>query len=213
MKIISTNIAKSSFVIIKGKQQRTGIFKKPTNSPIYLGKEEVKDDEVTNRKVHGGEFKSCYLFSADNYPYWKNLYPNLNWYYGILGENLTVEGLDETKIHIGDIYKVGDALIQITQPREPCNTFAAKMGSTDILKQFIAHNKPGTYVRVLEEGFVQTGDSFKLIEKAKNSLSIAQFFNLLFSKEKNQEHLKLVINNDALPIKKRDKLKTYLKTD
>jgi len=211
MKIISTNIAKPHFVTIKGKQQRTGIFKKPVNEPIYLEKEQVKGDEISNRKVHGGEFKACYLFSAENYPYWENLYPNFNWYYAMLGENLTVENLDETKIYIGDIYKIGNALIQITQPREPCNTFAAKMGTTDILKQFIAHGKPGTYVRVLEEGYVKTGDAFQLIQKEENSLSTSDFFNLLFAKNKNQEHLKLALKNDALPQRKKAKLLSFIK--
>ena len=111
MKIVSTNIAKPQFVTINGKQQRTGIFKKPTNLPIYLDTEEVKGDEISNRKVHGGIYKACYLFSADHYPHWQNLYPQLDWHYGMLGENLTVEGLDETQICVGDIYKVGNALI------------------------------------------------------------------------------------------------------
>jgi MOSC domain-containing protein YiiM len=128
MKIVSTNIGKPAVVTINGKQQRTGIFKKPTNNPIYLDKEEVKGDEISNRQVHGGEFKACYLFSADHYSHWKNLYPNLTWDFGMLGENLTIEGFDETKVFVGDIYKVGSALIQVTQPREPCTTFEAKMG-------------------------------------------------------------------------------------
>ena len=211
MQIISTNIAKPHFVTINGKKQRTGIFKKPVNQPIYLEKETVKSDEVSNRLVHGGEFKACYLFSAENYPYWENLYANIEWYYGMLGENLTVKNLDETKILIGNIYKVGEALIEITQPREPCNTFAAKMGSPRILKQFIAHGKPGTYVRVLKEGFVTTGDTFELIKEAQNSLTTAQFYSLLFAKHKDQDLLKRVINNDALPLKKRIKLAIYLK--
>ena len=142
---------------------------------------------------------------------WENLYPNLEWYYGMLGENLTVKDLDETNIYIGDIYKVGNALVQITQPREPCNTFVAKMGTTDILKQFITHGKPGTYVRVLKEGFVKAGDVFELVGRAQNSLSTSDFFNLLFAKEKNQDHLNRVINNDALPEKKKAKLIAYLK--
>lgn len=211
MKIVSTNLAKPAFVNINGKQQRTGIFKKPTNQPIYLDKEEVKGDEISNRKVHGGEFKACYLFSADHYTYWQNLYPHLDWHYGMLGENLTVEDFDETKIYVGDIYKVGNALIQITQPREPCTTFAAKMGSLDILEQFIAHGRPGTYTKVLKEGNVSVGDTFKLVEKAKNSISITDFFKLLFEREKNQKHLQLIVNNEAIPEKKRKKLKRFLK--
>jgi MOSC domain-containing protein YiiM len=211
MKIISTNIAKPATIQINGKNEITGIYKKPTNQPIYLEKEQVKDDEISNRKVHGGEFKACYLFSANYYSYWKNLYPHLEWDWGMLGENLTVEGLEESQLFIGDIYKVGTALIQITQPREPCNTFAAKMGSKDILKQFIAHGHPGTYVRVLEEGYVSVNDTFKLVKQAENSLTIAQFFELLFSKEKNQKHLTLSIKNEALPMRKRIQLTTYIK--
>jgi MOSC domain-containing protein YiiM len=211
MKIISTNIAKPVTIQLNGKQVTTGIYKKPVNQPIYLEKEQVRGDEISNRKVHGGEFKACYLFSADYYPYWKNLYPHLEWNWGMLGENLTVKGLDESKLFIGNIYKVGTALIQVTQPREPCNTFAAKMGSKDILKQFIAHSHPGTYVRVLEEGFVTKNDTIILVEQAKNSLTIAQFFNLLFTKEKNQSFLTLAINNEALPLQKRMKLATFLK--
>ena len=211
MKIVSTNLAKPAFVTINGKQQRTGIFKKPTNQPIYLDKKEVKGDEISNRKVHGGEFKACYLFSADHYTYWKNLYPKLDWHYGMLGENITVEGLDETQLYVGDVYKVGNALIQVTQPREPCTTFAAKMGSLDILEQFIAHGRPGTYTKVLKEGNVSVGDTFKLVEKAKNSISITDFFKLLFEREKNQKHLQLIVNNEAIPEKKRKKLKRFLK--
>ncbi len=211
LKILSTNIAKPGFVTINGKTQRTGIHKKPTTQPIYLEKENVRGDEVTNRKVHGGIYKACYLFSADNYPYWKNLYPQLNWEYGMLGENLTVEGLDETQLHVGDIYKVGDALIQITQPREPCTTFAAKMGTLGIMQQFANHGKPGTYVRVLEQGNVTVGDTFELVEKAKNSISIADFFRLIFDREKNQEHLQLIINNEAIPLYKSVQLARFLK--
>lgn len=210
MKIISTNIAKPEFVTINGIKQRTGIYKKPISNPIYLEKESVKGDEVTNRKVHGGEYKACYLFSADNYPYWKSLYPNFEWHHGMLGENVTVEGLDETKLNIGDIYKAGKALIQITQPREPCATFVAKMGKPEIMAQFIAHGKPGTYARVLEQGYVSVNDTLELVEKAENSISISDFFKLLFSHDKNQEDLKLIIENEAISLKKRQQLKRFI---
>lgn len=210
MNIISTNIAKPKTITWNGRQVTTGIYKTPVNEPLYLGKEYVKDDEVSDRKHHGGEYKACYLFSADHYPYWKNLYPNLDWSYGMLGENLTVSGLDETRIHIGDIYKIGTALVQITQPREPCFKFGIKFGTQDVLKQFIEHGKPGTYVRVLEEGYTSINDSVTLVESAQYSLTIAQFFNLLFAKQKDQKLLELAINNDALPMSKREKLKTFI---
>ena len=207
MQITSTNIAKPTTIIWNGQEVTTGIYKTPTNQPIYLGKETVKNDEVSDRKVHGGAFKACYLFSESHYDYWKNLYPNLDWNYGMFGENLTVKGLDETNIHIGDIYKIGEALVQITQPKEPC----FKFGTQEVLKKFIEHGYPGTYVRVLEEGYVKTKNRLELMEQAKNSLTTAQFFNLLFSKDKNQKHLELAIKNEAISLSKRNKLRAFIK--
>ena len=210
MQIISTNIAQPTTIIWNGQEVVSGIFKTPTNQPIFLGKQDVKGDEVTDRIHHGGEFKACYMFSAEQYPHWKNLYPHLNWQYGMLGENLTVSGFDESQVLIGNIYKVGNALIQITQPREPCFKFGVKFGTQEVLKQFINHGYPGTYVRILEEGFVKTGDDLILVESAKKSLTTFEFFKLLFSEEKDQKLLKIAIENDAIPLKKRLKLKTYL---
>ena len=211
MKIISTNIAKPTTIIWNGQEVTTGIYKTPTSSPIYLGTEEVKDDEVSDRKVHGGKFKACYLFSEVHYQYWKYLYPNLEWDWGMFGENLTISDLDENQIYIGDIYKIGEALVQVTQPREPCFKFGIKFGTQNVLKQFIEHGFPGTYVRILEEGSVKTGDTFELIEHKENSLTTAQLFNLLHAKDKNQDLLEKAIMNHALPQGKRDKLKQYIK--
>ena len=205
MKVISTNKAKPQILEWKGKKQRTGIFKKPVDS-IWLEKEQVKGDEISNRKVHGGIYKACYLFSSDHYPYWQKEYPNLNWEYGMLGENVTVEGLDETKIYVGDIYKLGTALIQITQPREPCSTFGAKMGDHGILKKFIEHGRPGTYAMVLQEGEVKENDEMLLIKKAEYSLTTAQLFRLIFDRDKNPEHLEKALKNQAIPMSKRKKL-------
>ena len=210
MIIVSTNIAEPKTFIWKGKQVTTGIYKTPTKNSIFLDTETVKDDEVSDRKVHGGEFKACYLFSEDHYSYWKQLYPNLNWTFGMFGENLTIKGLDEKLINVGDIYKIGEALVQITQPREPCFKFGVKFGNQQILNQFIEHGHPGTYVLILEKGHVKVGDSLTLVEQASNSLSTYDLFQLIFAKEKNQDLLKSVIGNEALPIGKREKLSAYL---
>ncbi|WP_396601711.1 MOSC domain-containing protein [Algibacter sp. R77976] len=211
MKITSTNTAKPTTIIWNGKEVITGIYKTPTKAPIFLGTSDVKGDEVTDRKHHGGEFKACYLFSEDHYEYWKNLYPNLDWHWGMFGENLTVSRLNEKEIHVGNIYKLGDALIQITEPREPCFKLGAKFGNQNILKQFIKHSFPGTYIRVLKEGHVKTGDTLELVEKAKNSITTSQFFDLLYDKEKNKAHIESIQTNDAIRKSKRDKLKAFLK--
>ncbi|MCA0154505.1 MOSC domain-containing protein [Winogradskyella vincentii] len=212
MKIISTNIAQPTTIVWKGKKVTTGIYKKPTDVPIFLDKENVRGDEVSDRRVHGGEYKACYLFSANHYPYWRSLYPNLEWTYGMLGENLTVENLDEKQLNIGDIYKLGKALVQITIPREPCFKFAHKFGTDVVLQQFIDYGYSGTYVRVLERGEVKTGDSFELIEQSKDTISIFQLFELLFTENKSKEHIGLIIDNDALPKRFKKRLKFFLKS-
>ncbi|WP_400077760.1 MOSC domain-containing protein [Winogradskyella sp. R77965] len=211
MKIISTNIAQPTLFTWNGKEVTTGIYKKPTDVPIYLGKEDVIGDEVSDRRVHGGEFKACYLFSANHYPYWRGLYPNLEWTYGMLGENLTVEDLDETKLIIGDIYKLGSAIVQITIPREPCFKFAYKFGTDDVLQQFINHGYSGTYVRVIEKGKVQVGDNMELIESTKEGISIFQLFDLLYAVKKNKDHIQLLMNSNSIPEKLKKRLKLFMR--
>jgi len=211
LNITSTNIGQPKSITWNNKQEKTGIFKEPTTEPIYLGKEDVRGDKVYDRKHHGGEYKACYLFSLEQYPYWKNIYPNLDWKYGMFGENLTISGLDETNLIIGSIYEVGKALIEITQPREPCYKFGLKFGNQQVLKQFIEHGYSGTYVRVIKEGLVKKGDHLTLIKTPENSLTTFDFFKLLYSKNKDQKLIKLVINNKALPIKKRQKLSAFVK--
>ncbi|TNJ43538.1 MOSC domain-containing protein [Tamlana fucoidanivorans] len=210
MKVISTNLANPTSIVWQGQEVTTGIYKKPSLKPILLGKEGVLSDEVSDKKVHGGTFKACYLFSELHYTYWEKQYPDLEWDYGMFGENLTISNLDESKIHVGDIYKLGQAIVEITQPREPCFKLAYKFGTIEIIEQFIHYGYSGTYVRILEEGLVKVGDTLKLVKKAKNSISTKDLFELIFAKNKNQELLQKVIDNEALPLKKRHKLKTFI---
>ncbi|MBB6324800.1 MOSC domain-containing protein YiiM [Algoriphagus iocasae] len=210
MKILSTNIGKPTTFIWNGKEETTGIYKKPTNQPIFLTKNDVLGDEVSNRLNHSGYYKACYAFSAEQYPYWQNLYPNLDWSWGMFGENLTLEDFDEQEVLLGDIYKVGEAVVQVSQYREPCYKFGHKFGTQQVIKQFVQHGFGGTYFSILEEGYVAQGDEFELIDRPEQSLSVAELFHLVFAKEKNQEHLKIAANSKAIPPKKRILLSSYI---
>lgn len=210
MKVISTNIGKATTFLWNGEEHRTGIFKYPTSDPLHLEKESVSKDTIVNRKVHGGVHKACYLFSKEQYPYWKNLYPQLDWDWGMFGENLTIEGMDESQIRIGIIYKIGTALVQVSQPREPCYKLGVRFGDQGVLKQFIDHGYPGTYVRVLKEGKVSTGDEFILDTASENPLTVTQFYELLYKREKDPYLVRLALENSALPLYKRERLKKYL---
>ena len=195
----------------KGEVVTTGIFKKPISQPIYLSKNEVKKDEISDRVHHGGPYKACYLFSSDHYPYWKTLYPNLDWDWGMFGENLTVSGFDERDVFLGDVYQVGEALVQVSQHREPCYKLGYKFGTQEVIQQFIQYGFAGTYLTVLKEGMVAVDDVFSLVERPIDSLTVAAFFKLFYAKEKDQELLKIAVNSQALPPKKRVWLRKYLK--
>ena len=210
MRVISTNIGTPTTFTWNGKEEQTGIFKYPVEQTLLLRKADVANDTIINRVNHGGVHKACYMFSKEQYPYWKERYPELDWDWGMFGENLTIEGLNESEISVGDIFKVGNALVQISQPREPCYKLGIRFGDQKILKQYIAHRYPGTYVRILEEGTVQKGDKLYLVEKSKNPLTTNQFYDLMFAKEKDANLVELFMTNDAVPEYKKERMKKYL---
>lgn len=210
MHIISTNIGEPTTFLWNGKEEKTGIFKYPVSEALFLGKTDVEKDTVIDRKHHAGINKACFIFSADEYPFWKKEYPNLDWDWGMFGENLTVEGLDESIVRIGDIYKIGEAVVQVSQPREPCYKLGIRFKDQKILKKYIEHGRPGTYVRILQEGEVKKGDAMQLTQRSKNSLTVSQFFHLLFAKKKSTDILQLFMDNDSVPGYKKERMKKYL---
>ncbi len=198
MKIISTNIAKPQTIIWRGKEVSTGIYKYPVENPLFLGLEDVKNDHVIDRRYHGGKDKACYLYSEKHYAYWKNLYPTLDWQWGMFGENLTVEGLDETQIRIGDIFKVGETKIQVTQPRQPCFKLGVRFGTQKMVKQFVEYGYAGVYVRILKEGLVKKWDTLSLIEQNAKALTIKEIFILLYTNEPNKKLIEKALNDKNL---------------
>lgn len=183
MKIVSTNIGQEKTIEWKGKSITTGICKKPVDGSILLDSFTVKGDFIKDKKHHGGVDKACYTYGENYYDYWQSLYPDLDWSYGMFGENLTISDLDESQILIGDIYKVGEAIIQVSQPRQPCNTFAAWFQSSDVIKQFIDFDHSGVYFRVIQKGNVKIGDELKLDLRNKKAFSVQQIYQLLYSKK------------------------------
>ncbi|MCL4109407.1 UNVERIFIED_CONTAM: hypothetical protein GTU68_033232 [Idotea baltica] len=198
MEIISTNLAERRTVAWNGKSIETGIFKYPVAGPLTLESEDVVGDHVVNRVHHGGLDKACYLFSADVYPWWKEKYPALAWDYGMFGENLTVKGLDEANLLIGDTYAVGGATIQVSQPRQPCFKLGIRFEDQGVLKHFIAEKCPGTYVRVLESGPVKVGDRLKLIHRNENAMSIREVYTLLYHQNPDLAALRRGLEDKAL---------------
>lgn len=209
MKIISTNIGEPTTIEWNGKKVQTGIYKYQVNEPIFLGNEDVEADNVMDRKHHGGVDKACYLYSADHYNYWKKFYPELEMPWGMFGENLTVEGLNEAEVNIGDTFQLGEAVVQVTQPRQPCYKLGVRFGNPKMVKMFVQSGFPGVYLRVLKNGNVKTGDEFILVEK-KNALSIQKIFELLYTDKFQKKAVETAVNDPLLDEScRRDLLKRW----
>ena len=207
MKIISTNLGKPQTVNWNDKEVLTGIFKYPVDEPIYLGETDVKDDHVLDRRYHGGIYKACYLYGANHYPHWKGLYPDLNWDWGMFGENLTVDTCDEENTLIGSIYQIGTAKVQVSQPRQPCFKLGIRFNNQQVLKNFINDTRSGIYFRVLEEGMAQQGDEFQLIEEDASGISVAQIFQILYKKLDDPQVIQKAVEHEVLP----DGLREYIR--
>ena len=198
MTIESLNIGDSKTVEWKGKNIKTGIFKYPVSAPLYLGTEDVENDHVIDRKYHGGIDKACYAYCADAYTFWKEQYPENKFPIGFFGENLTISKLDESKLRIGDRFKVGEALIEISQPRQPCFKLGIRFGSQKILKPFINNPYPGIYFRVIEQGLVSKGDQLELLETNLSEPTVLEVYRLIYGLETSPNLIQAALTSKKL---------------
>jgi MOSC domain-containing protein YiiM len=176
MKIISTNIGERKEIDWKGKKVTTGIFKYSVDHPIFLDVETVKEDTICDRKYHGGIDQAVYGYSLQHYDFWKEKYPKMEFEYGMFGENLTVDDLDETQLHVGDRFKVGECIVEVTKPRQPCMKLGVRFNDMKIVKQFWNTSMSGVYFKILQTGNVQAGDEFQLLEKHPENPTIAEVY-------------------------------------
>lgn len=135
-----------------GKQQRS--------EPVFAAALGLEGDEVANTRVHGGPEKAVYAYSADNYPLWAAEHPQHaeRLVPGAFGENLLIEGLQENSACIGDRWRIGAALVEICQPRQPCATLARWFDDPKMVKAMVKNGRAGWYLRVVEEGLMQPGE-------------------------------------------------------
>jgi MOSC domain-containing protein YiiM len=137
---------------------KTGIDKRAVDHPVMIGREGLAGDRIINRKYHGGPDQAVYIEGSVDYDWWRSeLGRDLP--AGTFGENLLIEGLDNRNVAVGDRFRIGDVLLEVTSARAPCATFAAHMGDPLIVKRYAAAARPGAYARVLEEGVVRAGDA------------------------------------------------------
>lgn len=152
---------------------RTGIYKTPVAGPVIVRMLNLDGDEQADLTVHGGVHKAVYLYPAEHYEAWRaELDRDLD--YGHFGENLTVTGLLEEQVHIGDQLAIGSVLLEVTQPRVPCFKLGIKMNDQRFLRRFLESGRSGFYCRVLREGSVEAGQNVELTGTDPSAPTIAE---------------------------------------
>ncbi len=167
-----------------GEVWRTSIFKTPITGPVKLNGTNLVGDAQADLKHHGGVDKAANVFPSEHYPYWREKLGLPDMPYGGFGENLTIAGLLEGEVAIGDTFRIGTATVQVSQPRQPCWKLARRWGVKDLAVQVQNIGSTGWYFRVLEEGIVDVGQDFELIDHPYPQWTITEA-NRLMHHDKN----------------------------
>ena len=194
MKVLSINISEPKKITFNGKELITSIYKMPINKEVEVGQLGIEGDRQADLQVHGGYDKAVYAYSHSHYSHWSEIMKKSYEEFGLVGENLTIDNFDERDVFIGDEYKIGTTLLQVSQPRIPCYKIGIKMNSREFPKLFSQSGLLGSYMRVIEVGKMKIGDSVELSRRDDDSMSIFEISQLLFVDIKNIEGMKKAID-------------------
>jgi MOSC domain-containing protein YiiM len=172
--VLSVNVAQIREVARGGDMVPTGIWKVPVEGRVAVRGVNVEGDEQADRTVHGGPDKAVYAYAREDTDWWEGeLRRELP--HGAFGENLTLRGVDVTGALIGERWRIGTVLLEVSEPRFPCWKLGARFGDPRMLKRFGAARRPGAYLRIAEEGELGAGDAVKIEERPDHGLTIAGF--------------------------------------
>ena len=211
MKLLSVNVSQPKEINHDGKTITTGIFKEPVHGRVRLRSMNLEGDGQADLKGHGGVNRAAYVYTIENYDFWKNELDRDDFSYGQFGENFTVEGMREDQIHVGDIFRVENALVQVTQPRIPCFKLGIKMNMARFPKLFLASGRVGFYLRVLEEGEVGAGDVVDRVWNDPNRMTVREINYLLYFDGQNLADARRALAIEALSPGWRDSFEERLR--
>jgi ferredoxin-NADP reductase/MOSC domain-containing protein YiiM/ferredoxin len=178
--LLSVNVGMPKGVPWRGKTVFTGVFKDPVTGPRRVRKLNVDGDGQGDLAGHGGEQRAAFVYQIDSYRYWERELDRSDFVYGQFGENLTVDGLSDDEVCIGDRYRIGTAVFEVTQPRVTCYRVGIRMNDPRIPALLVSHRRPGFYFRVLEEGAVQAGDEIVKLASGPEGMTVVEVDTLLY---------------------------------
>lgn len=175
MRVRSVNVSAGTLIEWQGRRVLTGIFKRPVSGRVRVHALGLDGDRQGDLTVHGGTFKAVYSYSSINYDWWaRELGRELP--DGMFGENLTIDGLDESAVVVGERFAIGSTILEAVQPCRPCYKLGVRFGDLGMVKRFMESGRYGTYYRVIEEGDIGAGDEVRRIHRDPASIAVVSLF-------------------------------------
>jgi ferredoxin-NADP reductase/MOSC domain-containing protein YiiM len=199
-KLLSVNVGLPREIAWQGKVVRTAIWKRPVAERVLARRLNLDGDGQADLRGHGGEHRAVMVYQLEAYRYWERVLGRNDFEYGQFGENFTVEGLGDHEVCIGDRYKIGTAVFEVTQPRVTCYRLGIRMDNPQMAALLVAHKRPGFYCRVITEGEVGAGDEIQRVADGPDRISVAEIDSLLYSANHDLERISMAARIPALSV-------------
>ena len=196
--IVSVNVGLPQDVAWQGRTVRTGVWKTPVTGRIFARRLNLDGDGQGDLRGHGGEQRAIMVYQLDSYRYWAKYLGRSDLVAGNFGENLTVEGLADNEVCIGDRFRIGGAVVEVSQPRDTCYRVGIRLNHPEIAALLVAHHRPGFYFRVIQEGEIGAGDRIEKLSDGPERMTVAEIDALLYSAEHPLEALRRAVRIPAL---------------
>jgi MOSC domain-containing protein YiiM len=210
MKIVSINLGLPRKLLWHDREVLTSIFKSPVNGPVMVRHLNLEGDRQSDLENHGGRSKAVYAYPAQHYDLWRPELPGMELSWGSFGENLTIEGIREEDTYIGDLFRIGQALLMVTQPRIPCYKLGIRLGRDDIVARFLASNRSGIYFSVVEEGLLAIGDPVERIQVDEERISVTEINRAVADGGDHLSIMRRALQHRVLPPRLREQFLTRL---
>jgi ferredoxin-NADP reductase/MOSC domain-containing protein YiiM len=199
-RLLSVNVGLPRDIAWQGKTVHTGIWKTPVEGSRMVRRLNIDGDGQGDLAGHGGERRAVFVYQMDSYRYWQSQLGRNDFVYGQFGENFTVDGLSDAEVCIGDRYRIGSALFEVTQPRVTCYRLGIRMNQPDMAALVVKHGRPGFYFRVLEEGAVQAGDEITQVMSGPERMSVSEIDALLYMPGHPRDQLERALRIPTLSV-------------
>ncbi|TPL89729.1 MOSC domain-containing protein [Mesorhizobium sp. B2-3-13] len=197
-RLLSVNVGLPRGIPWQGKIVDTAVWKAPVEGPCQVRRLNIDGDGQGDIAGHGGEQRAVLVYQIDSYRFWQSELGRNDFVYGQFGENFTVDGLPDREVCIGDRYRIGSALLEVTQPRVTCYRVGIRMNEPRMAALLVAHGRPGFYLRVLEEGQVQAGDEITRVEIGPEAMTVSEVDALLYTPSHPRSQLERALRIPAL---------------